>query len=98
MYHRDLTPVEAPERRGQDLLKRPSETGARISKRQENILLYGLAVNAQSRCQTMEELLGMIRGCEMDSAGDSVTEFAESYNVRWTGGIYTAAVLWAATV
>lgn len=72
-----ITPVEAPERRGQDLLKRPSETGARISKRQENILLYGLAVNAQSRCQTMEELLGMIRGCEMDSAGDSVTEFAD---------------------
>ena len=25
----------------------------------------------------MEELLGMIRGCEMDSAGDSVTEFAD---------------------
>lgn len=72
-----ITPVESLERRRQDLLKRPSESGARISKRQENILMYGLAVNAKSRCQTMEELLGMIRGCEMDSAGDSVSEFAD---------------------
>ena len=53
--------MEAPERRGQDLLKRPSETGARISKRQENITVW-----SHSECPKplpiMEELLGIIPG------------------------------------
>lgn len=55
-----VTPVDAMERT-YDVLRRPSELGARISRPLEDVLMYGLAQHAGNRCRSMEELLQFIQ-------------------------------------
>ena len=51
------TPDDALDRVVEDNLKKPSELGAKISPRKETVLMHGLAVHQQDRCQSMTELL-----------------------------------------
>ncbi len=51
-----VKPDEPLDRMENDTLKRPSEYGIKLSKRQEDVLMKGLAVKAQDRVQTMDDL------------------------------------------
>ena len=51
------TPDDALDRVVEDHLKKPSELGAKISPRKEMVLMHGLEVHQQNRCQSMKELL-----------------------------------------
>ena len=53
------TPVDSLERYQNDTLKKPSELGVNISPMLENVLMYGLAVYPDNRCQSMEELISI---------------------------------------
>ena len=55
-----VTPVDALDRMRVDGLKKPSELGAKIPEPLENILMYGLAVYHENRCQDMAEFGGLI--------------------------------------
>ncbi len=55
------TPPESNDRLFRDELMRPSELGADISPALENVLLYGLAVRKEDRCQSMTELIALIQ-------------------------------------
>lgn len=52
-----ITPPESMERMRKDELKKPSELGAAISKEAEEALLKGMAVFAENRYQSIEELM-----------------------------------------
>ncbi len=51
-----VKPDEPLDRMDKETLKRPSEYGIKLSKRQEDVLMKGLAIKAQDRVQTMDEL------------------------------------------
>ncbi len=53
------TPVASIERALNDTLKSPSSLGIDISNQLENVLMYGLAVDSDDRCQSMNELIRM---------------------------------------
>ena len=53
-------PEDALDRLRDDNLVPPSELGVNITPALENILLYGLAVFKENRCQSMEELSSLI--------------------------------------
>lgn len=57
-----VTPETATDRLFEDLLKPPSEHGAKISPQQEKVLMKGLAVRAADRYQSMEELRSAFAG------------------------------------
>ena len=50
-------PVDSLDRCQNDTLKKPSELGVNIPPSLENVLMYGLAVYHDNRCQSMEELI-----------------------------------------
>ena len=50
-------PVDSLDRCQNDTLKKPSELGINIPPSLENVLMYGLAVYHDNRCQSMEELI-----------------------------------------
>ena len=50
-------PVDSLDRCQNDTLKKPSELGINITPSLENVLMYGLAVYHDNRCQSMEELI-----------------------------------------
>ena len=52
-----VTPVDALERSQEDTLQRPSELGIHIPESLENIIMYGMAIRPENRCQSMSELL-----------------------------------------
>lgn len=56
-----VVPEDALDRASADTLKRPSELGVRISRPLENVLMRGLAVKKEDRCQNMKELADLIR-------------------------------------
>ena len=51
-----VAPVDALERVQTDTLKKPSELGAHIPKPLENVIMYGMAIYPENRCQSMLEL------------------------------------------
>lgn len=55
------TPEDALDRLRTDELKRPSDIGVEISKPLEIVLMYGLAVFKENRCQNMRELEDLIK-------------------------------------
>ena len=54
-------PIDALDRMINDDLKKPSQMGADISEELETVLMYGLAVYSENRCQTMRELSDLIK-------------------------------------
>ena len=50
-------PVDSLDRCQNDTLKKPSEFGVNIPPSLENVLMYGLAVYHDNRCQSMDELI-----------------------------------------
>lgn len=52
-----VTPDDALERGQNDSLKKPSELGIHIPESLENIIMYGMAIRPENRCQSMSELL-----------------------------------------
>ena len=66
-------PDDSLDRMPDDNLRRPSELGASISPAQENVLMYGLAVRRENRCQSMAELLALLEQAKRDPG-------ARSYN------------------
>ncbi len=52
-----VTPPDSLDRAQNDTLKKPSELGVSISPALENVLMYGLAIYHENRCQDMNELL-----------------------------------------
>lgn len=54
-----VTPVDALERAQNDTLQKPSELGIHISQQLENIIMYGMAIRPENRCQSMSELLNI---------------------------------------
>lgn len=77
------TPDDAIDRMAYDCLKPPSALGAKISPEFEQTLLYGLALQAKNRCQSMDELFRLMRGNLQETAENTadedsdVTMFAE---------------------
>ncbi len=55
-------PEESVERMMSDSLQRPSALGALITPAQESVLLHGMAVQANERYQSMEELAAALSG------------------------------------
>lgn len=55
-----VTPPESMERMRQDELKKPSELGVQISPQVEQAILKGMAVYAEDRCQSMNELMAAL--------------------------------------
>lgn len=53
-------PVDSLNRLVNDTLQRPSQMGIAITPALENVLMYGLAVRKQDRCQNMTELKRLI--------------------------------------
>lgn len=53
-------PEDGLERIHEDNLKPPSALGVKISAPLENVLMYGLAVFPENRCQNMTELIGLV--------------------------------------
>ena len=51
------TPDDALDRVVEDNLQKPSALGADITPRKETVLMHGMAVHQQDRCQSMTELL-----------------------------------------
>lgn len=54
------TPEESLDRLYHDGLSRPSQLGIAISPQLEDVLMYGMAVKKQDRCQSMSELVNLI--------------------------------------
>ena len=52
-----VTPVDSYERGQNDTLQKPSELGVHIHESLENIIMYGMAIRPENRCQSMSELL-----------------------------------------
>ena len=57
-----VTPVDPLERCQHDTLQKPSELGVNISDKLEAVLMYGLAIYPENRCQDMEELIRLTEG------------------------------------
>lgn len=80
------TPDEALDRAFEDSLKKPSELGVSISSELEKVLMYGLAVRKNDRCQNMTELMALIdqaTGSSADAQTDSYrTVYADSVTQR----------------
>lgn len=70
-----IKPEESMERMRKDTVKRPSEYGVNISPSLEAVLMKGMAVYAEDRYHTMQELL-----CAIDNAIDGTTETVSSIN------------------
>lgn len=64
-------PVDALNRLVNDTLQRPSQMGIAISPALENVLMYGLAVRKQDRCQSMTELKRLIAEAARPLSGAS---------------------------
>ena len=52
-----VTPDDSLERSQNDTLQKPSELGIHIPESLENIIMYGMALRPENRCQSMSELL-----------------------------------------
>ena len=81
-----VTPADALERMSHDDIRRPSTFGVRITKSLEDALMYGLALHAENRCRSMEELLNLVQNGmrEMQEA-----EADEDYTVYADRTVYT---------
>ena len=66
------TPPNVLDRVIEDTLQKPSQLGAVIDPALENILLYGLAVQQNDRCQSMTELLSLLKQQNSSHADKSV--------------------------
>lgn len=64
-----MIPEDALDRLREDELVPPSKMGISIPPAMENILLYGLAVFKENRCQSMEELSSLIEQALDDPQG-----------------------------
>lgn len=58
-------PENALDRKEADELKYPSSLGAVINKQQERALMYGLNVSSKDRCESIEELINVWNGAEI---------------------------------
>ena len=67
-----VTPPDAVDRMAYDTLRRPSEMGAKISPEFENTIMYGLALHAKDRCQSMDELLHFMQNGSRGSTQGAV--------------------------
>lgn len=56
------TPPPSTDRAFEDSIKLPSELGAKITPKQEDVLMKGLAVKSADRIQSMDELVKCMRG------------------------------------
>ena len=61
-----VTPVDTLERSQHDTLKKPSELGVNIAENLELVLMYGLAIYPQNRCQNMNDLRRFTEGALRD--------------------------------
>lgn len=66
------TPIDSLERSMDDKLKRPSELGVKISIPLEDVLMSGLAVFPEARCQNMNELKASAERALNNSMGPGV--------------------------
>lgn len=64
-----IVPEDGLDRIHEDTLKPPSELGVKISPALETVLMYGLAVFKENRCQNMTELIALVNQARM---GDRV--------------------------
>ena len=64
-----IVPEDGLDRIHEDTLKPPSELGVTISPALETVLMYGLAVFKENRCQNMTELIALVSKARM---GDRV--------------------------
>lgn len=75
------TPADAIDRMSYDSLKSPSQLGVRVKPEFEQIIMRGLALHAQDRCQDMDELLQLIQGISQRKAeaaeDEDVTMYAD---------------------
>ena len=53
----NVTPPDSLDRCQNDTLKKPSDLGADITEELENVLMYGLAIYHDNRCQSMTDLI-----------------------------------------
>lgn len=65
------TPEESLDRLYKDSLSRPSQLGIAISPQLEDVLMYGMAVKKQDRCQSMSELVDRINQARQNPSGIS---------------------------
>ena len=72
------TPDDSLERSMDDKLKRPSELGVKISIPLEDVLMSGLAVFPEARCQNMNELKASAERALNNSMGPGVN-YGDSY-------------------
>ena len=88
-----VTPPESMERMRQDELKRPSELGIQISPQIEQAILKGMAVYAENRCQSMNELMADLnmgnQPAQQFRPQQTVTQSATSVPVNTTAGTVT---------
>lgn len=84
-----VTPLESMERMRLDEMKWPSEMGVPVPKNFENILKKGMAVLAENRIQTMQELYDAIYhgNVVIESTGTNTGKVIESVTSAITGAI-----------
>ena len=84
-----VTPIEAMERLRRDEMKWPSEMGVPVPKNFENILKKGMAVLAEDRIQTMQELYDAIYhgNVVIESTGTAAEKVIESVTSAITGAV-----------
>lgn len=70
-----VTPVDSLERCQSDSLKAPSELGVDIPKALEQVLMYGLAIYPENRCQSMSELIRITENA-LNGSYDRVSSFS----------------------
>lgn len=75
-----VQPEDALDRMRTDNLKRPSLVGINIDESLEDILLYGLAVFKENRCQSMAELLDRTQNALLNVSNKNIhTAVTEEY-------------------
>ena len=72
------TPDDALDRVVDDKLQKPSELGANITPAFEEVLMRGLAVNKQDRCQNMTELSEQLKQAQSECFAPKVYDQNES--------------------